>query len=125
MRKSLLFVVLVIFTNTIFATANQSIALQFSDAISVPLKNVETEKKLTLKEKIALKKEIKKNTNTKEPEISKGLYILLAIVGFGWLGMGILDDFEGEKWLISLLLYCLVGLPGLIYTLIKMKNYYQ
>jgi uncharacterized membrane protein YqaE (UPF0057 family) len=49
----------------------------------------------------------------------------LAILGFGWLGMGILDDFEGEKWLISLLLYCLVSLPGLIYTLIKMKDYYQ
>jgi hypothetical protein len=76
MKKSLVIIALVMFANTIFAAAsNQSISLQFSNAISVPLKNVETEKNLTLKEKIALKKEIKKNAD--EPEISKGLYIRL------------------------------------------------
>ncbi|NJN78102.1 MAG: hypothetical protein HC803_07005 [Saprospiraceae bacterium] len=125
MKKSLFILMLMMFVNTIFAAASQSITLPFSDAISITSKNVETGKKLTFKEKIAFKKEFKERTNTKESQISKGLYILLAIIGLGWLGMGILDDFEGEKWIISLLLYWFGGLPGLIYTLIKMKDYYQ
>ena len=58
-------------------------------------------------------------------EISKGLYIVLAIFGLGWLGMGLNDNFKGDEWLISLLLYILFWLPGFIYTLIKMKKYYK
>lgn len=57
-------------------------------------------------------------------DISKGVYVLLAIIGFGWLAMGLNDDFEGFDWLISLLLYILGWLPGVIYTLIMMKKYY-
>ncbi len=57
-------------------------------------------------------------------DISKGVYILLAIIGFGWLAMGFNDNFEGFDWLISLLLYVLGWLPGVIYTLIMMKKYY-
>ena len=56
--------------------------------------------------------------------IPKWLYIVLAIFGLGWLGMGINDNFNGSDWLISLLLYILLWLPGFIYTLIKMSNYY-
>jgi uncharacterized membrane protein YqaE (UPF0057 family) len=56
--------------------------------------------------------------------ISKGLYIILAILPFGWLGMGLNDNFTGSDWIISLVLYILLWLPGLIYTLVKMKNYY-
>jgi uncharacterized membrane protein YqaE (UPF0057 family) len=48
----------------------------------------------------------------------------MAIVFFGWLAMGLNDDFEGFDWLISLLLYILGWLPGVIYTLIMMKKYY-
>lgn len=55
----------------------------------------------------------------------KGLYVLLAIVGFGWLGMGINDNFEDWDWVISLVLYAIFYLPGLIYTLVKMKKYYK
>lgn len=58
-------------------------------------------------------------------EISKGLYIVLAIFGLGWLGMGLNDNFKGDEWLISLLLYILLWLPGFIYTLVKMKKYYK
>lgn len=58
-------------------------------------------------------------------EISKALYVVLAIIGFGWLAMGINDNFEGWDWVISLVLYILGWLPGLIYTLVKMKKYYK
>jgi uncharacterized membrane protein YqaE (UPF0057 family) len=57
-------------------------------------------------------------------EIDKTVYILLAILGLGWVGIGLNDDWKGSKWLISLLLYCLLWLPGFIYTLMQMKNYY-
>ncbi len=58
-------------------------------------------------------------------EIPKGLYILLAIFPLGWLGMGINDNFEDYDWIISLLLYIIGWLPGVIYTLVKMKKYYN
>lgn len=56
--------------------------------------------------------------------IPKPLYVVLAILGLGWLAMGINDNFEGWDWVISLVLYLLAYIPGLIYTLIMMKNYY-
>lgn len=56
--------------------------------------------------------------------IPQGLYIVLAIFWLGWLAMGINDDWNGSDWLISLLLYILLWLPGFIYTLIKMNKYY-
>jgi uncharacterized membrane protein YqaE (UPF0057 family) len=59
------------------------------------------------------------------PEISKSLYVVLAIFWLGWLAMGINDNFEGWDWVISLLLYCILWLPGFIYTLVKMKKYYK
>jgi uncharacterized membrane protein YqaE (UPF0057 family) len=52
------------------------------------------------------------------------LYIILAIIGLGWLAMGINDSFSDFDWLISLVLYILFYIPGLIYTLIKMNKYY-
>ncbi len=58
-------------------------------------------------------------------EISKALYVVLAIIGFGWLGMGINDNFEDWDWVLSLVLYIIFYLPGLIYTLVKMKKYYK
>jgi uncharacterized membrane protein YqaE (UPF0057 family) len=58
-------------------------------------------------------------------EISKSLYVVLAIFWFGWLAMGINDNFEGWDWVLSLVLYILGWLPGVIYTLVKMKKYYK
>ncbi len=59
-----------------------------------------TGKKMTLKEKIALKftqaklkKEFKKSGNGSIP---KGVYILLAFFGLAWLAMGIMNDFSGK-----------------------------
>ncbi len=58
-------------------------------------------------------------------EIPKVIYIVLAIIGFGWLGMGINDNFKDWDWVISLILSILFWLPGLIYSLVKMKKYYK
>ena len=84
-----------------------------------------TGKKLSIFKKFKLKvaqKILKKKAGS--ADISKGLYIVLAIIGLGWLAMGLLDNWSGSDWIISLVLYFLFFLPGLIYTLIKMKKYY-
>jgi hypothetical protein len=57
-------------------------------------------------------------------EISQALYIVLSIFWLGWLAMGINDDFQGYEWVLCLVLYCLFWLPGFIYSLIKMGDYY-
>lgn len=67
---------------------------------------------------------VKKHANGGAEDIPKGLYIVGAIFGLGWLAMGIMDDFEGNNWWISLILYIACWLPGLIYSLVKMKEYY-
>ena len=57
-------------------------------------------------------------------KLSKGLYVLLAIIGWGFLGMGLATDWDGSEWIICLVLTALCWLPGVIYALVKMKNYY-
>ena len=78
--------------------------------------------KNTLKLKAAQK--IIKKQRKKDADISKGVYILLAIIGLGWLAMGLLSDWEGSDWIISLVLTVVCWLPGVIYSFIKMKDYY-
>ncbi len=56
--------------------------------------------------------------------ITKGVYVLLAILGFAWVAMGIKDDWEGSDWLVNLILVVLCWLPGVIHALVKMKKYY-
>lgn len=56
--------------------------------------------------------------------LPQALYVVMAIFLLGWLAMGINDNFEESDWVISLLLYILMYLPGLIFTLIKMSKYY-
>lgn len=80
--------------------------------------------KNTVKMKVAQKMLKKKLRKDGSEDIPKGLYVVLAILGAGWIAMGVLDDWSGNDWITSLLLYCLCGLPGIIYTLVKMKNYY-
>lgn len=72
----------------------------------------------------AVKKQQRDSGARAANSFAKGVYILLAVLGFGWLAMGLLDDFQGNNWLIGLLLYFLFYLPGLIYSLIKMDEYY-
>lgn len=85
-----------------------------------------TGQKLSWKKKMQLKvaqKFLKKKASGKA-DISKGLYVVLAIIGLGWLAMGLLDDWNGSDWIIALVLSLLFWLPGVIYSLIKMKKYY-
>ncbi len=72
-------------------------------------------------------KKIKKEKGNKKPaktEISKGLYIVLALFGWSWLAIGLMDDFQGSTWIVNLLLTFLFWLPGFIHALIVMKKYY-
>lgn len=125
MKRIVLMLTLVMFASTIFAASGQSATISISDAVSVTSTTVEHGKKLTLKEKIALKKAVKKSTKSDDADISKGLYILLAFVGLGWLAMGLLDDWEGNNWIICLVLTALLPwIGGFIFSMIKMKDYY-
>jgi hypothetical protein len=85
-----------------------------------------TGKKMTLKETIKFKaaqKVMKNKMKNGGDGISKGLYILLALFGWTFIVMGIQDDWSGSTWIVNLLLYCLCGLPGLIHSFVKMKDY--
>lgn len=86
-----------------------------------------TGKKLGLKNTVKLKaaqKVFRKKMKKGDADISKGVYILLAIVGLGFLGIGLLSDWEGSEWVIALVLGLLCWLPGVIYSLVKMKDFY-
>lgn len=72
----------------------------------------------------AVQKQSVKRTKRVANTLPQVVYVLLAIFWLGWLAMGINDDFQGSDWLISLLLYIILYLPGLIFTLIKMGKYY-
>lgn len=83
--------------------------------------------KLTLKETLKLKaaqKLLKNKMNKAGDGIPKGVYIILAILGWAWLIMGIKDDWSGNNWWVNLLLTFLCWLPGVIHAFIKMKEYY-
>ena len=85
-----------------------------------------TGKKLGVKKTLQLKaaqKIIKKKTG-KSDDIPKGLYIVLAIFGLAWIGMGVMDGWEGNNWWVNLILTLLCWLPGFIHALIKMDEYY-
>lgn len=86
-----------------------------------------TGKRLGLKNSLALKaaQKVMKSKVAGTPEVSKGIYILLAILGWGFLGIGLLTDWKGNDWLYCLLLGFLCWLPGVIYAFSKMKNYYS
>jgi len=60
-----------------------------------------------------------------QPKIDKTVYILLAIFGLGWLALGLLSDWEGNDWIVNLLLTMLCWIPGVIHALVVMKKYYK
>jgi uncharacterized membrane protein YqaE (UPF0057 family) len=86
-----------------------------------------TGKKLTLKQTLELKavQKLMKAKTKKGGDISKGLYIAGAILGFAWILMGIMDEWSGSDWIVNLVLYILCYLPGVIHAFIKMKKYYS
>jgi uncharacterized membrane protein YqaE (UPF0057 family) len=85
-----------------------------------------TGQKLGLKKTLELKaaQKIVKKQMKKDPQFSKGLYILLAILGLAWVAMGVMDDWNGSTWIVNLILTVLCWLPGFIHALVKMKDYY-
>jgi hypothetical protein len=56
--------------------------------------------------------------------IPAAAYIILCIFALGWLAIGLNDNFSGFSWILSLILYIIFYIPGLIYSLIMMGNYY-
>lgn len=74
-----------------------------------------------------VKKKLKKMDKMEQKasaNIPLGVYILLAFFALGWLAMGLLDNWSGNSWWIALLLYVILWLPGFIFSLIKMGDYY-
>lgn len=89
-----------------------------------------TGEKLTLKETLKLKaaQKMVKNQLKKaagEDTFPKGAYIILVILGWGFIPLGILSDWKGNDWWVNLLLTFLCWIPGVIHGLAKMKNYYN
>lgn len=88
-----------------------------------------TGKKLGFKKTIQLKivqKKLKKLLKEDSPDktnMSKGGYIILAIFGLSFIGIGVVTDWKGNDWWINLLLSLLCWLPGFIHAMVKMKNY--
>lgn len=85
-----------------------------------------TGERLGIKNAIKMKvaqRHFKRKMRKKETQISSGLYVLLAILGFGWLAMGIISDWDGDDWIINLILTLLCWLPGLIHALVKKSEY--
>lgn len=84
-----------------------------------------TGKKMNFIQKIAFKAAQKKAQKRAAGEISKGLYIVLAIFGLAWIGMGVMDEWKGSTWIVNLVLTLLFWLPGFIHALVVMKKYYK
>jgi uncharacterized membrane protein YqaE (UPF0057 family) len=87
-----------------------------------------TGKRLGIKNTIAMKvaqHKVKNALAGDGADIDKTVYIILAILGWGFLAIGLLTDWEGKDWWMNLLLTCLCWIPGVIHAFIKMKDYYS
>lgn len=113
------------------STAPTGNVKQQLEVTSSQLSNTGTHK-ISFKEKLALKLVQKKVQKMQKkmgdnwaaaPGIDKGVYIILAFL-IPFLAVGLATNFEGNDWLIALLLSFLFWLPAIIYALIKMKDYY-
>jgi uncharacterized membrane protein YqaE (UPF0057 family) len=85
-----------------------------------------TGEKLGFKKAMELKaaQKVVKSTLKQAPGIDKTIYIVLAIIGLSWLGVGLASDWDGSDWIVNLVLWLLCGLPGLIHALVIMKKFY-
>lgn len=79
---------------------------------------------LTKSERSAVLHNLKNMVAHGKAKMDQIVYIILAVFLLGWLAMGLNDNFQGNDWLISLILYILLVIPGIIYTIIKMPKYY-
>ncbi|OAV45469.1 hypothetical protein [Lewinella sp. 4G2] len=111
-------------------------AVAVEDFLNMTPKKYEemTGKKLTLKEKVVMKlaqKKVKKQMKRAQKDGDEPFPKIVFILGAIFLpivaivGMGIMDDWEGNNWWIAALLYFACYIPGVIYTLIKMPEYYD
>jgi uncharacterized membrane protein YqaE (UPF0057 family) len=88
-----------------------------------------TGKKLSFKQVVELKIVQKKlKHEMADPyanqKYNKALWILLAIfIPINWILMGVSDDWKGNNWWVNLVLYALCYIPGLIHSLVHMKEY--
>ena len=105
-----------------FATMNLEAFLEMTPSKFEEL----TGKKLGLKETVKMKFAQKKVAKlvAKKPAVESGVYVLLAILGFGWIAMGLNDDWNGSDWIVNLILTLLCWLPGLIHALTKKSKWY-
>ena len=86
-----------------------------------------TGERLGVKGTLALKaaqKSLKKAQNGGATDMPKGAYIVLVLIGWGFLPMGLMDDWQGNNWWINLILSFLCWLPGVIHGFAKMNEYY-
>ncbi len=86
-----------------------------------------TGKHLKFKDRLKLRltqKMLKHKLKKGESDIPQIGYILLSVFGWGFLAMGLIDDWTGDNWWICLLLTFAFVLPGVIFALIKMSEYY-
>ena len=107
-----------------FATPSFAItsAVGTTSATTISQQNANLKKEFKMQKKVEkIKKFLQKGG---EDKLSKSVYILLAIIGLGFIGIGLVTDWTGNDWIIGLVLGFLFWLPGVIYALIKMKNYY-
>ena len=146
MKKVLLFSLFAVFAFSAQAVNSVQWAQQFEDAPKIqvltpemtkmhvdqflsltPQKYTEmTGEKLGFRKSMQLKaaQKFMKSKMNKGEDIEKGLYIILAIFGLGFIAMGLMDDWEGQNWWMNLILTALCWLPGVIHSLVKMKEYY-
>ena len=106
-----------------FATMNLE---QFLEITPNQIKEI-TGHKLSLKETVKLKlaqKKVAKIVGKKAPAIESSVYVLLVILGLGWVAMGLNDDWSGSDWIVNLLLTALCWLPGVIHGLSKRSKWY-
>lgn len=85
-----------------------------------------TGKKLSFGQSIKMKlaqKILKLKMKKSDGDYSTPVYVICSIFFLGWLLMGLQDNWKGNNWWISLLLYLIAWLPGVIFALIKMKDY--
>lgn len=139
LRKSLLALTLCLFALRAFAIdlspsapvsdrpaqAQKASAYDFSKMSARQIEET-TGHKLSFKEKLAfkvLKMKAKKMQKKASTDLDQNVYIILAIF-IPFVAVGLASDWEGNDWLICLLLTCIFWIPGIIFAFIKMADYY-
>lgn len=110
-------------TAAVTAQANTSNEEAVANATTTPAATTTAHATETKKHSL-LYKVFHKAENRGSDTIPLALYIIMAILPLGWLAMGINDNFSGWAWIVSLLLYFVFYLPGVIFTLVWIPNYY-